>query len=345
MKTCWRSLTSYGAILLLALVVIACQSCRKKKDTTSEESTITLYGFSILKEPLEKDIFPAFQNQMLQSTGRKINFVSSFAGSELITNQILSGVHADVAIVAIERDAERLRHGGATKTDWHQYPHNGIVNHTPFVILVRKGNPKGIRDFEDLARPGIKLIHPDPVMSGGAQWSLLAVYGAALLKSEKVSGHRDENKARGLLKNIWKNVIATPGSAREARTQFELGFSDAIITYEMEALQLKERQAPIEIITPECTIFSEHPVVILDQKMSPTKRVLVDSFMRFLWSETAQKYWIKYHLRAITDEQLNEAEPLFVSIALPFRITEFGGWQRAFPEIIEPLWKQLQKKN
>lgn len=340
MRNCARSLTGLCVLLLL---IAGCDGCRKDTNATSQENTITVYGFSIIKEPLEKEIFPAFRKHMQETSGRRISFISSFAGSEMITNQILSGVRADVAIVAIERDAQRLRNGGVTRTDWHEYPHAGMINRTPFVILVRAGNPKGIHDFEDLARPGVKLIHPDPVMSGGAQWSLLAIYGAALLKAEKQSGIRDENKARQSLENIWKNVMATPGSAREARTQFELGFGDAIITYEMEALQLQDRKAPVEIIIPESTVFSEHIVVMLDKKMTPTKRALVSSFIKFLWSDTAQQAWVKHHFRAVTNEQMNDAEPRFARIASPFSVREFGGWDRAYPEVIEPLWKKLQK--
>ena len=96
------------------------------------------------------------------NTAVDVRFTSSFAGSETITNQILQGVKAEIAILSIERDAQRLKQGGFVTSDWHTLPHKGIVNKTPFVILVRKGNPKGIHDFADLAKPGVKLIHPDP---------------------------------------------------------------------------------------------------------------------------------------------------------------------------------------
>src|ERR1041385_7355030 len=102
----------------------------------------------------------------------------------------------------------------------------------PYTTLFRSG----IRDFSDLAKPGIRLIHPDPVSSGGAQWSILAIYGSELQKSKKDSGEPDKGRALQTLRAIWKNVISTPGSAREARTTFELGNGDALITYELEGL-------------------------------------------------------------------------------------------------------------
>src|SRR3954447_913563 len=159
---------------IVGLLILIAGGCLPKPASSSNAETITLYGFSIMKEPLEKDIYPAFKAKWRREHGQDIAFQSSFAGSETVTNQILQGVKADAAILSIERDAARLKEGGAVTSDWHNLPHGGIVNKTPFIILVRKGNPHGIKDFPDLARPGLKLIHPDPVSSGGAQWSILA---------------------------------------------------------------------------------------------------------------------------------------------------------------------------
>src|SRR6478735_6702862 len=166
---------------------------------TSGKITITIYGFSIMKESLEKDINPAFKARWKAEHGQDIEFVASYAGSETVTNQILQGAPADIAILSIDRDAQRLKEGQAVTTDWHNFPNRGIVNRTPFVILVRKGNPKGIKDFPDLGKPGIKVIHPDPVSSGGAQWSLLSIYGSELKKSEAESGTQDKNRAFNIL--------------------------------------------------------------------------------------------------------------------------------------------------
>ncbi len=307
---------------------------------------ITLYGFSVMKEVLEKAIYPAFVAKWKREHGEEIRFTSSFAGSETITNQILQGVGADIAILSIDRDVERLKGGGAVTSDWHAAPHRGIVNKTPFVILVRKGNPKGIRDFADLAKPGVKLIHPDPVSSGGAQWSVLAIYGAELVKSEKQTGGRNEARALQSLRAIWRNVFSTPGSAREARTQFETGYGDALITYELEGLLMKEAGAPIDIIVPEATIFSEHPAVTIDRNVTAGERPLIDAFMQYLWSEEAQRAFVKYHFRSVTDEALDAGNAGFAQIKMPFTIDYFGGWTRAYPEVIEGVWRdRIQKRK
>jgi sulfate/thiosulfate-binding protein len=284
-----------------------------------------------------------------------VTFTSSFAGSETITNQILTGVGADVAILSIERDVDRLKQGGFVTSDWHSLPHSGIVNKTPFVILVRRGNPKGIHDFADLAKPGIKVIHPDPVSSGGAQWSILAIYGSEIIKAEAgrkaelspgVHDPRDEARALELLKGVWRNVISTPGSAREARTQFETGYADALVTYELDALLMKQAGAAVEIIVPEATIFSEHPAVVVDRNVTEDERPLVNAFIQYLWSEEAQRAFVQYHFRSVADESLNQNNKEFADIKTPFYVANFGGWSKAYPDIIERVWRdQVQKKQ
>src|SRR5882762_2787617 len=246
----WLTRNRTLILVLTVLALLAVNACLPKPSSEGGAVNITLYGFSIMKESLEKDIYPAFIAKVRKEHGFEVRFTSSFAGSETVTNQILQGVKAQVAILSIERDAQRLKEKGFVTSDWHQLPQKGIVNKTPFVIIVRKGNPKGIHDFADLAKPGIKLIHPDPVSSGGAQWSILAIYGSELVRSEKQSGEPDRARALQTLQAIWRNVISTgvtPGSAREARATFESGYGDALVTYELEGLLMKQTGAPVEI--------------------------------------------------------------------------------------------------
>jgi sulfate transport system substrate-binding protein len=326
-------------------VALVAASCLPKPPAEGGDITITLYGFSIMKESLEKAIFPDFTARWKQLHGQEVRFQSSFAGSETVTNQILQGAPAEVAILSIERDAERLKNGGFATSDWHSFPSRGIVNKTPFIIIVRKGNPKGIRDFPDLGKPGIKLIHPDPVSSGGAQWSILAIYGSELKKSEVESIEQDKARALQTLRSIWRNVISTPGSAREARTTFELGNGDALITYELEGLLMKEANAPIDIVVPRSTMFSEHPAVVIDKNVSNDKRQVIDAFMQYLWSDEAQQAFVKFHFYSSTNEAFNQTNTGFGRIDLPLTIDYFGGWDRAYPEVIERVFRdQVQKK-
>ena len=325
--------------LFISAVIFFTLSCLPSTPTDhAGATTITVYGFSIMKEVMEKEIYPGFAAKWKQTHGAEIGFVSSFAGSETVTNQILQGAPADFAILSIERDAQRLYDGKATTTDWHTYPNKGIINKTPFVILVRKGNPLGIRDFADLAKPGVRLIHPDPVSSGGAQWSILAIYGSELKRAGASGG--GPTQAVNLLKSIWKNVISTPGSAREARTQFETGYGDALVTYELEGLLMKAAGADIDMVVPSSTIFSEHPVVVIDKKMDAPKRQVADAFLQYMWSDEAQRAFVKYHLRSATNEAFNSENKLFAVIEQPFTIEMFGGWEKAYPEVIEGVFQQ-----
>jgi sulfate transport system substrate-binding protein len=321
----------------LALLLIFESSGCRRRSAADREATITIYGFSVVKEGLEDSILPDYQREWEKKTGQRLTFEGSYAGSEIVTNQIVQGAEADVAILAIERNADRLVRPGVTGNEWRKLPYGGILNKTPMVILVRRGNPKRIRDFGDLAKPGVGLIYCDPASSGAGQWSLLAVYGSELIKSEQKTGVRDERKAFDLLSRIWKNVKATMPSARDARTQFVNGEGDALITYELDAMQLIDKKLPVEIVIPKATIFSEHPVVIIDHAMSPSKYALVELFVRSLWEPDAQQAWIKSHFRSVTDEKLNEK---FQKIEMPFYAKDLGGWSKAYPEIVEGVWKQ-----
>jgi sulfate/thiosulfate-binding protein len=328
----------------LALVLLA--SCLPKPPAETGDINITLYGFSIMKESLEKGIFPGFAAKWKQEHGQDVRFTSSFAGSETVTNQILQGVNAEIAVLSIDRDAQRLKDNKFVTSDWHGLPAKGIVNKTPFVILVKAGNPKRIRDFADLAKPGVRLIHPDPVSSGGAQWSILAIYGSELVKSEKENGQPDRIRALQTLKAVWRNVMSTPGSAREARTQFETGFGDALITYELEGLLMKESGKPVDMIVPQATIFSEHPAVVIDRNVSPGKRPIVDAFMQYLWSDEAQQTFVKFHFYSSTNDAFNQANKAFGHIEMPFTIDYFGGWEKAYPDVIEKVFRdQVQSRK
>jgi sulfate transport system substrate-binding protein len=331
--------------LLAAAVSLAASGCLPDASGASGGANLTVYGFSVMKEPLERSILPTFTAKWKAEHGVDVRFTSSFAGSETITNQILQGVGAQVAILSIERDAQRLKEGQAVTSDWRELPERGIVNRTPFVILVRAGNPKRIQDFPDLGREGVKLIHPDPTSSGGAQWSLLALYGSELVKSEKETGRADRARAMAMLKSIWKNVISTPGSAREAMTQFQTGFGDALVTYELDALLAKESNAPVEIVVPRATIFSEHVATIVDRNVDTKTHPLAEAFLLYLWSDEAQAAFAKSHLRPASSGTASVPGDGFVRIEMPFTVEYLGGWARAYPEIIEGIWRDQVRKS
>jgi len=303
--------------------------------------TLVIYGFSILGEVINEGIAPAFEAQWQGQRGESVEFISSFAGSGTITNQLVMGVPAEVAILSLELDANRLVEAGVLNDKtWLGLPHSGVLNRTPFIILVRKGNPKGIHDFADLARPGVRVVHPDPLTSGGANWAIVAEYGAGARHSSAPveAGYQ-------LLLGIWRNVVAQAASARAARTQFENGFGDALITYEQEAVRdLASRKLQAEVVYPSSTIFSEHTVVVVNKNVAARQRQLVDAFVTFLWSDQAQSIFVKYGFRSVR-EVLNRANPSFRTINDPFLIGDLGGWPRAKREIVDSIWKRRVLKE
>lgn len=326
---------------LLPLLLLFLSACRRSAGE-KHDATITLYGFSVVKEPLENEIFPAFEKQWREKTGQQLHLAGSYGGSEVVTNQIVNGAEAEIAILSIERHADRLLRPDVARNDWRKLPYDGIVNRTPMVIVVRQGNPKRIRDFSDLGKPGVKIIHCDPTSSGAGQWSLLAIYGSEMIKSEKRDGRRNETRATELLRKIWKNVITTPESARAARTQFERNEGDALVTYELEALQMQDKKQPIEIVMPQATVLCEHPVVIIDHQLTPQKYALIELFVRSLWERPAQDAWVRARFRSV----LEELNGQFQTIPIPFRAADFGGWDKAYKDIAEDVWKkQIQLGN
>jgi len=296
--------------------------------------SVVIYGFSILGEVMEEDVFPAFQEHWLDKTGERVEFILALGASGTITNLMIMGVPAEVAILSLELDAWRLVDAGVLPgPTWHELPHGGVVNRTPFVILVRPGNPESIEGFGDLSRPGVGVVHPDPLTSGGAQWAVVAEYGAALRETG------DAEQAYARLLGIWRNVVAQAASARGARTQFESGFGDALITYEQEALRdLARGRLQVDIAYPESTIFSEHPVVVLERNIPPENRAVVQAFVDYLWSEEAQRKFVAHGFRSVYEE-LNEENPLFGHIPDGFLIEDFGGWREAKMEIVDGIWR------
>ncbi len=267
-------------------------------------------------------------------------FRSSFAGSGTITNQIVLGAPAELALLSLESDAERLADAGVIPSgSWKRLPEGGVVNRTPFVIFVRTGNPLGIADFADLTRDGVRVVHPDPLTSGGANWAIVAEYGAGY---REAGG--DPAAGEALLAGVWNNVAAQAASARAARTQFENGFGDALITYEQEAVYDKGRgRLKADVVIPRRTILSEHTLVVIDRNIPKKDRALIDRFVQFLWSEEAQRIFVRYGFRSVR-EDLNAGHPEFGTIEDPFRISDFGGWHRAKKEIVENVWKRRVMK-
>ncbi|HUW13402.1 MAG TPA: substrate-binding domain-containing protein [Anaerolineae bacterium] len=328
-----RKSTLLLSTLLLLASVSGCQSSATSGGY--RYPNIVVYGFSTEEVVFTEEIFPAFEAYWQELTGQEVTVQGVFGPSEEITDAILSGARADVAILSNEQHAVWLQVNDVVQTDWHTFPQGGIVTRSPLVIVVRPGNPLGIRGWSDLARPGISVIHPDPRTSGGAQWALLAEYGAALLEPGGSAEAATEQ-----LQAIWANVVATPASSQDALKQFIFGAGDAMVTYEQDALLAQERGATLEIVMPNRTVMSEHVAVIVDRHVKADERDVVEGLVAYLWSQTAQQSFVRYYFRAVIDEALNDAEEAFHDIPNGFTVQDLGGWGQVYAEVIHGAWEE-----
>jgi len=316
---------AFGALLLGVFLYAVWPWLPGQRGTSR---TIVVYGFSILGEVVNARIFPAFQDEWQKKTGEHVEMISAFAGSGTITHQIEMGVPAQLAILATGLDAKTLTDRKLATLEG--LPEDGVLNRTPFVILTRPGNPRQIRDFDDLADQDVAIVHPDPLTSGGAQWAVLAEYASALY-----TGH-SPIQARQRLEKIWRHVVSQASSAQSAHTQFNSGLGDALITYEQDLLRAAQKgRLQGDIVYPVSTILSEHTVVVVPRNISARDRPLVDAFAQFLWSARAQQLFAEAGFRSV-DERYNTR---FRDIERPFTIRDLGGWPEARAQIIEQIWK------
>lgn len=325
-------------IVLIVLLSIVLQSGCLDLAGKGDDRTITLYGFSVKGEVMERKVFPGFKRYWKAQTGEDVDFVSQFAGSGKVTNEVIAGAEAEVMVLSTEWDVIQLRKAGLTETDLSDLPYNGTVSTSPWVILTRKDNPKKVTDFNDLAKGGIDLIHADPLTSGGACWSIFAIYGSELRRTQAIEGSPNRTKAEALVRDVMGNVESWQSSARAALSQFVLGYGDALITYENEAILSIEQGNDLEIIYPASTILSEHKVVTIDRHVAEGEADLVKAFVDYLFTPEVQSWMTEYDFRSMGTD-LNGG---FVPIEDPFLVSYLGGWERAHPELISDLFTSVK---
>ncbi|MGA1848105.1 MAG: substrate-binding domain-containing protein [Thermoplasmatota archaeon] len=320
------------ALAVLLLSTIASSGCLDGGTGGDDERTIVLYGFSVKGEVFDDSIIPAFKSYWKETRGEDVNFVTNYAGSGTITNQVITGAPAEIMILSTEWDALKLKDEGLVTTDWNGFPHQGTITRSPFIILTRNGNPLEVKDFRDLERSGVEVVHADPISSGGACWSVFAVYG-----SELRSSGSSEN-ATSLLEGVVDNVISWQSSARKALSQFTLEIGDAMITYENDGLLAIKEGYDYALVYPRSTIFSEHKVVLVDRNIGSGEREMMEAFVDFLYTDEIQGSFVQNNFRSV-NETLNSDYPV---IEDPFTVSYLGGWKKAHEEIIDGIFKDIK---
>jgi sulfate transport system substrate-binding protein len=278
---------------------------------------------------LYQDVNQAFAKQWQAKTGDKVSIKQSHGGSGKQARAVIDGLDADVVTLALAYDIDQIGAHGLLAPDWQKrLPHNSTPYSSTIVFLVRKGNPKGIKDWNDLVRPGVSVITPNPKTSGGARWNHLAAWGYAL---RQPGGN--EASARDFLARLYKNVPVLDSGARGATTTFvERGIGDVLIAWENEALLAIKELGPdkVDIVAPSQSILAEPPVAIVDKVVDKRgTRKVAQAYLEFLYTDEAQEVIAKNYYRPTTEKASKKYAAQFPKIKL-FTIGEVAGdWTRA----------------
>jgi len=280
---------------------------------------------------LYQAINPVFAAQWKNSAGEQLTIKQSHGGSSKQARAIIDGLEADVATLGIASDIDALHeHGDLVPVDWQaRLPGDSTPYTSTIVLLVKKGNPKGIKDWSDLVKPGIAVITPNPKTSAGARWNFLAAWSYALKANAN-----DEGKARAWIGQLYKNVPVLDTGARGATLTFaQRGLGDVLIAWENEAhLAQKEFGEQFEIVLPSLSILAQPPVAVVDKnaKKHGTEKV-AEAYLKFLYTQEAQEIIAQNHFRPTDATVAARHAKDFPKIELT-TIAQFGGWKAAQPK-------------
>jgi sulfate transport system substrate-binding protein len=277
-----------------------------------------------------QDYNEAFAKYWKAKTGDNVKVQASHGGSGKQARAIIDGLEADVATLALSYDVDQLyEKGKLIPSDWQtRFTHNSSPYTSTIVFLVRKGNPKNIKDWNDIIKPGVSVITPNPKTSGGARWNYLAAWAYALQQN-----NNDEAKAKEFVTKLYKNVPILDSGARGSTTTFvERGIGDVLLTWENEAFLAKKELGPdkVEIVVPSLSILAEPPVTVVDKYADKHgTRNVADAYLAYLYTAEGQEIAAKNYYRPILDSVAKKYASQFPKINLVKIDNVFGGWKKA----------------
>jgi len=279
---------------------------------------------------LYQDVNTAFGKQWQQKTGQALNISQSHGGSGKQARSVIDGLDADVVTLALAYDIDAIAtQSGRIAKDWQKrLPDNSAPYTSTIVFVVRKGNPKAVRDWDDLTKPGTVVVAPNPKTSGGARWAYLAAWGYALQKA----GGSDAT-AREFVRKLYKNIPVLDSGARGSTTTFgQRGIGDVLVSWENEAYLLVNElgKDKFEIVNPSVSILAEPPVSVVDRNVDKHgTRAVAEAYLKFLYTDEGQEIAVKNHYRPRSAAVAAKHAAAFPKIKL-FTIDKvFGGWQKA----------------
>src|SRR5438067_7381635 len=308
-------------VLMAAAAVLLLAAPASGATSTKEGGSISLVAYSTPKEAYAQ-IISAFQKT---KAGQGVSFQQSYAGSTEQAQAVVNGLHADVVALSLEPDVTTLVKAGLVKPTWSKDRWHGIVTRSVVVFVLRNGNPKHIRDWEDLVKPGVQVVTPNPLTSGGARWNVMAAYGAMVRKG------KTPNQAVAYLKKLFQHMVSQDKSARDALQTFLSGRGDVLLSYENEAILAQRKNQPVYYLIPKATIRIENPVAVTSNASDPAA---ARAFVAFLHTPTAQKIFGDDGYRPVDPKVIRR----FNYPVRPwlFTIQRFGGWSKVQKQFFDP---------
>ena len=296
------SLALFMALLLPALAAGA-----------SKDTKLTLVAYSTPKEAYGQ-LITAFQKT---KAGNGVSFSQSYAASGEQSRAVAAGLDADVVAFSLEPDITSLVQKRIVPASWNKAKFKGMVTRSVVVFVVRDGNPKKLKTWNDLLKPGVQVITPNPFTSGGARWNVMAAYGGALRSG------KSPKQAVDYLGKLWKHVVAQPTSAREGLQTFLAGRGDVFLAYENEALFAQKKGQPVQFVIPKATILIENPVAVPSTSKHKTE---AKAFLTFLRTPAAQKIFADNGYRPVVSSAARGFN--FPTRPQLFTIKYVGGWPK-----------------
>jgi sulfate/thiosulfate-binding protein len=317
------ALLSGLALIALLLVASGCggQSSDSEASSGGGGGKLTLVAYSTPEEAY-KELIPAFNKT---SDGKGVSFSQSYAASGEQSRAVEGGLPADVVEFSLEPDMTRLVDADLVDKSWNQNQYKGMVTNSVVVFMVRKGNPKGIKDWDDLVTGDVEVLEPNPFTSGGAKWNIMAAYGAQLEKG------KSPEEAQQYLAELFKNVPVLDKSARESLQTFASGKGDVLLGYENEAILAQQKGEDLDYIVPDQTILIENPLATTTESKEPD---VAQKFVDFLHTDEAQKIFVGKGYRPVVEG--TDGADKFPQPADLFDITKFGGWDKVNTDFFDP---------
>jgi sulfate/thiosulfate transport system substrate-binding protein len=287
------------------------------------KTSITLVAYSA-PEPGWSKVIPAFN---ASPQGKGVQVITSYGASGDQSRGVVDGKPADIVNFSVEPDIARLVKAGKVSNDWDKDATKGIPFGSVVTLVVRPGNPKNIKDWDDLLRPGVEVITPSPLSSGSAKWNLLAPYAA-----KSSGGHDQQAGLRYIKKLVGDHVKLRPASGREATDVFVQGSGDVLISYENEAIATERQGKPITHVNPPQTFKIENPVAVVS---STDHLEVATAFKNFQYTAQAQKVWAAAGFRPVDPSVAADVRSQFPTPAKLWTIADLGGWDTVDPQLFD----------